>query len=958
MEVAVEPSNGLSGEASTWRVPIHHDLFVLETDPSPTKVDLCDYIDASTLLRGFTHRFCSKTFSLTDDEGKKLLQTSLAKAARESGGLNLVVASGLGKKQTSGARVCFILACECSLSYTSTSDAKYDKENHAVKDGKYKNRDLHNDGRNKRPGGKNDTHRTTTTKVLNREAEGACRFRLPVYVDSTSYFLRSGTGCSIHSRHVRLSPKMAALLKPTRHWTEEEKKVVSVTKKARAGASVAANTLFAATGTHATRDQSRGIGKVRSGTPVDEVEEIKATLERHGAKGIFLYQTKLAVSESQNSPDVLQSNVLCNEITENGVVTVAPPVFDATQSDQLNAFTNHIRKLRGFQPTQQVMLAFAWILPFELKQFRLFPFVLHVDGTKCTNKEQRVLFTASGRDSTGKQFLVFRALIPNECAWMFQWLFGNVMPNLIGIDVLRRVRIVLTDGDSQETSQLDVAMSRLMPEAFRARCIWHVVDRGMRKKYPNYMSAELKRQKEKKTFKAVKKTIREWLWLWSQDICETEEEFKLSKALFDVYMNSDKVAQAFNPAGGDSPMAAGALEKVRSFVRENVLPHESFFVFYRRQFMLAFETNSNSAHEGTNHGMKSHSQPTNPQHTIVDATDVLCDQAARSERKMTWTVVRKIASKSLHSTLPTANTLTDLGNGLVEKQWQQAKNYNICGPNGHQWLCMRRADNAANGRVPKAVPRFSRVRTVSCCPTSNILTCSCGYFERVGIPCRHLLKILSVAHGAGYKGATADDVRIFWRKDYYFFGIDDTRQAARDELLSRRDSDVKGPLLRVALNSIPFVRNDDIVEEKGKTVWERCVNYHPEMCRLVWESLQPSGVPAGLSQEIVNYGMGSIDYGDGGIDGTFDEMIEDTAATLEPARNAWEEWSPKFKYVVDIANANYSTEVMAEGNAALDDMIARIDKLVIGPAPASKRPRVSVCAAQSNLKTSHGAEKW
>jgi hypothetical protein len=87
-------------------------------------------------------------------------------------------------------------------------------------------------------------------------------------------------------------------------------------------------------------------------------------------------------------------------------------------------------------------------------------------------------------------------------------------------------------------------------------------------------------------------------------------------------------------------------------------------------------------------------------------------------------------------------------------------------------------------------------------------------------------------------------------------------------------------------------------------------------------------------------------------------MIEDTAASLGPARDPWEEWSPKFKYIVDIANANCSADVLAEGNAALDDMMERIDKLVISPAPASKRPRVSVCAAQSKLKTSHGAEKW
>jgi hypothetical protein len=126
--------------------------------------------------------------------------------------------------------------------------------------------------------------------------DGVCRFRIPIYVDSTSIFLHSGTGCSIHSHHLQLPPNIASILKPTRHWTEEEEKIVAVTKKARAGASVAANVLFAV-----TRDQSRGIGKVKSGAPVDEVEEIIATLERHGAKGIFLYQTKLAGSESQNS---------------------------------------------------------------------------------------------------------------------------------------------------------------------------------------------------------------------------------------------------------------------------------------------------------------------------------------------------------------------------------------------------------------------------------------------------------------------------------------------------------------------------------------------------------------------------------------------------------------------------------------------------------------------------------
>jgi hypothetical protein len=233
-EAAVGELNGLRGDECNWRVPIHHALFVLPSDPLPTKVNLCDVIDETTLLRGITHRFCSKAFSLTD-EGKKSLQTSLANAARESGGLSLIVVSGAGKKQRSGARVCFTLACDCSVSYESTSDAKNDKENRTVKQGNYKQYDSHNDGCIKRAasnGGTDDTHQTTTMKVLNRETKAVCRFRLPVYVDCSSYFLRSGTGCSVHSHRTKISPRIAAPMKPTIHRTEEEKRPVAVTKKA------------------------------------------------------------------------------------------------------------------------------------------------------------------------------------------------------------------------------------------------------------------------------------------------------------------------------------------------------------------------------------------------------------------------------------------------------------------------------------------------------------------------------------------------------------------------------------------------------------------------------------------------------------------------------------------------------------------------------------------------------
>lgn len=50
-------------------------------------------------------------------------------------------------------------------------------------------------------------------------------------------------------------------------------------------------------------------------------------------------------------------------------------------------------------------------------------------------------------------------------------------------------------------------------------------------------------------------------------------------------------------------------------------------VFYKRKRPLHVDTNSNSAHEGTNRGMDSPAVPTKPQHALEKAAKVLSHQA-------------------------------------------------------------------------------------------------------------------------------------------------------------------------------------------------------------------------------------------------------------------------------------------------------------------------------------------
>ncbi len=46
---------------------------------------------------------------------------------------------------------------------------------------------------------------------------------------------------------------------------------------------------------------------------------------------------------------------------------------------------------------------------------------------------------------------------------------------------MKKIAIIVTDGDSQEIIQLDNAIKKFFPEAFRIRCFWHIIDRGWHK---------------------------------------------------------------------------------------------------------------------------------------------------------------------------------------------------------------------------------------------------------------------------------------------------------------------------------------------------------------------------------------------------------------------------------------------------------------------------------------------
>jgi hypothetical protein len=80
-----------------------------------------------------------------------------------------------------------------------------------------------------------------------------------------------------------------------------------------------------------------------------------------------------------------------------------------------------------------------------------------------------------GKDADAKIFVLLRIFLCNECAWQFRWCFSHVLPLVVGKETVARVRLIITDGDWNEYTQMDYAIERSFPNAQRVRCCYHIV---------------------------------------------------------------------------------------------------------------------------------------------------------------------------------------------------------------------------------------------------------------------------------------------------------------------------------------------------------------------------------------------------------------------------------------------------------------------------------------------------
>jgi hypothetical protein len=382
-------------------------------------------------------------------------------------------------------------------------------------------------------------------------------------------------------------------------------------------------------------------------------------------------------------------------------------------------------------------------------------------------------------------FVVLRAFLPNERAWVFRWMFQTVMPRLLG-KYISRVKCIITDGDSQETSQLDMAIENQFPNVCRVRCGWHIIDRGWKRVCPS--SRAVRSGPNRRKFKVVRKLLKAWLYSWMKQECETEEEYKISKALLIAYLGHSDFVSKFGEV---------VAEGITHFIRDNVEPHESNFCFHVRRHIRHFDTYTNCGHEGTNNGMKASAAPVLPQHSLDRCASILNLNATIKSITKTIDSAVTVSTRPLWSRLPTSTKLTSKGKSRVTTQWQLRHEYTCEQVGDMCWHLLAKSTTKNPGDAADVlgpIQRFSRVRRVEMLEGTNILLCSCMYFERTGIPCRHLMNVLD-SICPGYNGISHHDVSVMWWSDFnkYAFSTNPSEEQISTMYSELLFNDVRGP---------------------------------------------------------------------------------------------------------------------------------------------------------------------
>ena len=166
----------------------------------------------------------------------------------------------------------------------------------------------------------------------------------------------------------------------------------------------------------------------------------------------------------------------------------------------------------------------------------MFPEVWYANITNQSNNEKRQLIVLAGKNGMNQGFTGLRAFLPSEQYWVFEWFWNVCLIQLLTTALIRRNRVIITDGDPNLYEPLRLAQSKEISPWYNSDhklCQFHLLAQ------PWQLHIVSLAKKNSRKIKILE-NIYKWCSSWFHTI-ESEEEFTMSiKELF-IYIRSSDV---------------------------------------------------------------------------------------------------------------------------------------------------------------------------------------------------------------------------------------------------------------------------------------------------------------------------------------------------------------------------------------------------------------------------------
>ena len=533
-------------KTATWigSLPLNGHLCLPSEDfcaSSEMNHDLFEYT-TSSLYKGpmkFIVRFSPLLYPIVggfgkDSGGQKLI-TDLCQSARSHGNCALI-SNGSSAKACKDQRV---LLCSNGRKYHRCLEG-------AKADSTYRVTTYVGDKKNAR-GSNNSGKALQRRNCTQRDTRCTCSAKIVIRLDQYSFYLVCGVGDNNHRGHPPMAPNEIT----------DRKRFLNVPTLENAAAMAAANirpsqaALFTRTSTGElfTRGQMayvQGFSRMaqdlmdlsHQGTaPPSDMspsDSMLNYLQKNGASFVCLYHNgntkeirgpkgKAARTEGNPVDDGVNLTSLSLVTTGESAPSHKFVPLEVSETADFKDYAQKSRYAVGARDDQDILIACCWVLPDGRRLFQAFPEVVCIDGTHETNNESRPLLTLSVKDSDGNVMVVVRCFAPNERSWLFRWLFQEALPVLLGTQTLRLVKLVMTDGDSQEMTQVDYAIATYFVNAVRSRCGWHLVHQGWRRECRGLGFRKGKRD----AARSQVRVIQNWLYSWMRRGVDSREEYEV-----------------------------------------------------------------------------------------------------------------------------------------------------------------------------------------------------------------------------------------------------------------------------------------------------------------------------------------------------------------------------------------------------------------------------------------------